>query len=166
MACEPAVQGFQYAGAEDARLSDAVLEALHAADLEAIVICPSNPYHAIRPILEVNGMKELLLTRGVPIIAVTPIVGGKALRGSAGKMMRELGKEPSARAVAAEYLRFIDGFVIDQEDIAYAESVRSLGIQAISANTIMHRVEDRVALARTVLDFAQSIREKWAVEAQ
>jgi LPPG:FO 2-phospho-L-lactate transferase len=166
MACEPAVQGFQYAGAEDARLSDAVLEALHAADLEAIVICPSNPYHAIRPILEVNGMKELLLTRGVPIIAVTPIVGGKALRGSAGKMMRELGKEPSARAVAAEYLRFIDGFVIDQEDIAYAESVRSLGIQVISANTIMHRVEDRVALGRTVLEFAESIREKWAVEAQ
>jgi LPPG:FO 2-phospho-L-lactate transferase len=166
MACEPAVHGFQYAGAEDARLSDEVLEALHAADLEAIVICPSNPYHAIRPILEVNGMKELILTRGVPIIAVTPIVGGKALRGSAGKMMRELGKEPSARAVATEYLRFIDGFVIDQEDIAYAESVRSLGIQVIAANTIMHTLDDRVALGRTVLEFARLIREKWAVEAQ
>jgi LPPG:FO 2-phospho-L-lactate transferase len=166
MACEPAVRGFQYAGAAEARLSDELLDALHAADLEAIVISPSNPYHAIRPILEVSGMKDLLLTRGVPIVAVTPIVAGKALRGSAGKMMRELGKQPSARAVATEYLRFIDGFVIDQEDIAYAESVRSLGIQVVSANTVMHHPLDRVALARSVLDFAQAIREKWAVEAQ
>jgi LPPG:FO 2-phospho-L-lactate transferase len=166
MACEPAVHGFQYAGAAEARLSDEVLAALHAADLEAIVISPSNPYHAIRPILEVSGMKDLLLTRGVPIVAVTPIVAGKALRGSAGKMMRELGKEPSARAVATEYLRFIDGFVIDQEDVAYAESVRSLGIQVVTANTVMHHPLDRVALARSVLDFAKAIREKWAVEAQ
>jgi LPPG:FO 2-phospho-L-lactate transferase len=166
MACEPAVHGFQYAGAAKARLSDEVLDALHAADLEAIVISPSNPYHAIRPILEVSGMKDLLLTRGVPIVAVTPIVAGKALRGSAGKMMRELGKQPSARAVATEYLRFIDGFVIDQEDVAYAESVRSLGIEVLAANTVMHHPLDRVALARSVLDFAQAIREKWAVEAQ
>ncbi len=166
MACEPAVHGFQYAGAAEARLSEEVLEALHAADLEAIVISPSNPYHAIRPILEVGGMKDLLLTRGVPIFAVTPIVAGKALRGSTGKMMRELGKQPSARAVATEYLRLIDGFVIDQEDIAYAESVRSLGIQVVSANTVMHHPLDRVALARSVFDFAKAIREKWAVEAQ
>ena len=166
MACEPAVRGFQYAGAADARLSDEVLDALHAADLEAVVICPGNPYHAVRPILEVGGMKNLIRKRGVPVVAVTPIVGGKALRGSAGKMMRELGKEPSARAVAAEYLRFIDGFVIDQEDIAYAESVRSLGIQVIAANTIMRTVDERVALARTVLEFARVIREARAVEAQ
>ena len=166
MACEPAVRGFQYAGAAEARVSDEVLDALHAADLEAIVLSPSNPYHAIRPILEVSGMKDLLLTRGVPIVAVTPIVAGKALRGSAGKMMRELGKEPSARAVATEYLRFIDGFVIDQEDVAYAESVRSLGLQVVTANTVMHHPLDRVALARSVLDFAKAIREKWAVEAR
>jgi LPPG:FO 2-phospho-L-lactate transferase len=166
MACEPAVRGFQYAGAEDARISDEVLDALHSADLEAVVICPSNPFHAIGPILAVNGMKDLIVKRGAPIIAVTPIVGGKALRGSAGKMMRELGKEPSARAVAAQYLRFIDGFVIDQEDIAFAESVRSLGIQVIAANTVMRTVDDRVALARTVLEFAKAMREKWALEAQ
>src|SRR3954469_24013442 len=104
LGCEPPVRGFQYAGAEEARIPDAVLEALHAPDLEAIVICPANPYHAIQPILRVAGMKELLKERRVPVVAVTPIVGGRALKGSAGKIMRELGREPSARSVAAQYL--------------------------------------------------------------
>ncbi len=166
MGCEPAVRGFKYAGAEDARLSDELLESLHAKDLEAVVIGPANPYHAIRPILEVSGMKELIRRRGVPVVAVTPIVGGKALRGSAGKMMRELGKEPSARAVAAEYLRFIDGFVIDEKDVAYAQSVRSLGIRVLAAKTLMRTEDDRVALARAVLEFARNIRKARAVEAE
>jgi LPPG:FO 2-phospho-L-lactate transferase len=159
MSSAPEVRGFQYAGAAEARLSDEVLDALHASDLEAVVIAPSNPYHAIRPILEVNGMKDLIRKRGVPVVAVSPIVGGKALRGSAGKMMRELGKEPSARAVATEYLRFIDGFVIDEEDAAYAESVRSLGMQVAVARTVMRTADDRLALARSVLDFARAIRQ-------
>src|ERR671937_1994840 len=116
LGCEPAVRGFQYAGADSARVPEEIIDALHADDLEAVVICPANPYHVIRPILEIDGMKELLRKRGTPVIAVTPIVGGKALKGSAGKMMRELGREPSAPAVAIEYLRLIDGFVIDRED--------------------------------------------------
>src|SRR5207253_2424989 len=86
------------------------VDSLNGADLEAMVIGPANPYHAIRPMLEIDGMKRLLRRRGVPVIAVTPIVGGRALRGSAGKMMRELGRELSARSVAGEYLRLIDGF--------------------------------------------------------
>ena len=89
------------------------------------MICPANPYHVIRPILEISGMRELLRKRGAPVIAVTPIVGGKALRGSAGKMMRDLGKEPSPRSV-----------------------------------------DDRVALARAVLDFAASVREIRALEVE
>ena len=165
LACEPEVRGFQYAGAGDARISDEAMDALHAADLEAVVLCPSNPYHVIRPILEVNGMKELIKKRGAPVIAVTPIVGGKALTGSAGKMMRELGKVPSALAVATEYLRFIDGFIIDREDSSDAEGVRSLGIRVIAAQTIMRTIEDRIALGRAVLDFAGSIREAKAAEA-
>ena len=166
LACEPTVKGFQYAGADEARISDEVLEALHAPDLEAVVVCPSNPYHVIRPILEIAGMKELLLKGGAPVIAVTPIVGGKALRGSAGKLMRDLGREPSVRAVATEYLRFIDGFVIDREDIAFAEGVRSLGVEVLAANTIMRSDEDRSTLAAAVLDLARVIREKWAAEVQ
>jgi len=164
LACEPPVRGFKYAGAEDARISDEVMDALHAEDLEAIVICPANPYHVIRPILEVGGMKDLMKNRGVPVVAVTPIVGGKALKGSAGKMMRELGKEPSARAVATEYLRFIDGFVVDREDLPFVEGIRSLGLRVLAAQTIMRTPEDRVALAQSVLEFARGIRESKALE--
>jgi LPPG:FO 2-phospho-L-lactate transferase len=131
-----------------------------------VVLCPANPYHVIKPILAVNGMRELLRKRGAPVIAVTPIVGGKALKGSAGKIMRELGKEPSPLAAAGEYLRFIDGFVIDRADAAQAESVRSLGIEVLAAQTVMRTVEDRTALARSVLDFARALREKKAVEAE
>jgi LPPG:FO 2-phospho-L-lactate transferase len=164
LGCSPTVRGFNYAGAAEARISDEVLDALHARSLEAVVICPANPYHAIRPILEVNGMKELLKKRGVPVVAVTPIVGGKAVKGSAGKIMRDLGREPSALAVAGEYLRFIDGFVLDREDAALAGAVRSLGIQAHVAPTVMRTDEMRLALARTVLEFAGAIREARAVE--
>lgn len=166
LGCEPAVRSFHYIGAGDARASDEALDALHSADLEAVVVCPANPYHGIRPILEVGGMRQLLRKRGAPVVAVTPIVGGKALRGSAGKLMRDLGKEPSARAVAGEYLRVIDGFVIDRADLAYAESVRSLGLEVAAANTVMRTPEDRVALARAVLDFAAAIRERRMAEAQ
>ncbi|HEV3010321.1 MAG TPA: 2-phospho-L-lactate transferase CofD family protein [Burkholderiales bacterium] len=166
LGCEPRVRGLEYAGADQARIPDEVLDALHAADLEAVVICPANPYHVIGPILEISGMRELLRKRGAPVIAVTPIVGGKALKGSAGKLMRELGKEPSARSVAIEYLRLIDGFVIDRQDSPLLESVRSLGIHALAAPTVMRTVEDRVALARTVLDFARSVREARAMEVE
>ncbi|HEX9555463.1 MAG TPA: 2-phospho-L-lactate transferase CofD family protein, partial [Reyranella sp.] len=89
LGCEPAVHGFQYAGADAARIPDELIEALHADDLEAVVICPANPYHVIRPILEIEGMKDLLRRRRAPVIAVTPIIGGRALKGSAAKMMRE-----------------------------------------------------------------------------
>jgi LPPG:FO 2-phospho-L-lactate transferase len=111
-------------------------------------------------------MKDLLRKRGVPVIAVTPIVGGKALRGTAGKLMRDLGKEPSALAAASEYLRVIDGFVIDREDLASVQSVRSLGIEVLAADTVMRTPDDRVTLARTVLDFAAAIRENRMAEAR
>ena len=165
LGCEPVVRGFQYAGAEDAMISPEVADALDSEDLEAVILCPANPYHTIRPILEVPGMRELLRKRKAPVIAVTPIVGGKALKGSAGKMMRELRHEASARRVALEYLRLIDGFVIDSEDAAGAEDVRASGIEVLVANTVMRTLEDRTALARAVLAFAQTIRERRLQEA-
>jgi len=166
LGCDPAVRGLQYAGAADARLSDEVLDALHSDDLEAVVIGPANPYHGIRPILELNGLRELIRRRGAPVVAVTPVVGGKALKGSAGKMMRELGREPTALGAATEYRQFADGFVIDREDLALAEGVRSLGMQVLAVHTVMRTLDDRVALARSVLDFARSIREARALEVE
>ena len=166
LGCDPAVRGLQYAGAAEARISDEVLDALHAEDLEAVVIGPANPYHGIRPILELNGMRELLRRRGAPVVAVTPVVGGKALQGSAGKMMRELGREPTALGAATEYRSLADGFVIDREDLAFAEGVRSLGMRVLAVHTVMRTIDDRVALARSVLEFARSIREARALEVE
>src|SRR5205807_9358780 len=90
----------------------------------------------------------------------------KALQGSAGKMMRELGREPSALGAATEYRQFADGFVIDREDLALVEGVRSLGMRVLAAHTVMRTPEDRVALARSVLEFASSIREARALEVE
>jgi LPPG:FO 2-phospho-L-lactate transferase len=165
LGCEPVVRGFQYAGADGAHPTQEISNALDSEDLEAVVLCPANPYHTIRPILEIQGMRELLRKRGAPVIAVSPIVGGRALRGSAGKMMSELRHEASALRVSMEYLRIIDGFVIDQEDEAQAAAVRANGMEVLVTQTIMRTVEDRVALARAVLGFAQQIREKKLEEA-
>ena len=165
LGCEPEVRGFQYAGANEAMITPEISDALHAPDLEAVILCPANPYHTIRPILEVPGMRELLRKRGAPVIAVTPIVGGKATKGTAGKLMRELHHEASARRVALEYLKLIDGFVIDSEDQASAGDVLASGIEVLVANTVMRTQEDRTALARAVLAFAQTIRERRLQEA-
>jgi LPPG:FO 2-phospho-L-lactate transferase len=158
LACEPVVKGLLYAGADVARIPDEILEALYAPDLEAIVLCPANPYHTIQPILAVQGLRDLLRERGVPVIAVSPIVGNKALKGAAAKMMRELGHEPSARRAALEYLRLIDGFVIDTVDEAAAADIRACAIDVVVAPTVMRTEQDRIDLAQVVLDFAQLLR--------
>ncbi len=162
--CEPVVKGFLYAGADRARIPDEVLEALYAPDLEAIVLCPANPYHTIQPILAVQGMRELLRERGAPVIAVSPIVGDKALKGAAAKMMQELGHEPSARRAALEYYRLINGFVIDRVDEAAAPDIRACGIEVAVAPTVMRSDEDRVALAQVVLDLAHTLRARIEAE--
>ena len=162
--CEPVVKGFLYAGADEARIPDELLEALYAPDLEAIVLCPANPYHTIQPILAVQGMRERLRESGAPVIAVSPIVGDRALKGAAGKMMQELGHEISARRAALEYYRLIDGFVIDSVDAASAEGIRACGIDVAVAPTIMRSDGDRVALAQVVLDLAQTVRARKEAE--
>jgi LPPG:FO 2-phospho-L-lactate transferase len=166
LGCEPAVRGFFYAGAPDAALSDEVLEALYRLDLEAVVIGPANPYHGIRPILEIPGMRELLRRSGAPVIAVSPIVGGSAHKGSAGKMMTELGHEASARGVAMEYYRLIDGFVVDSEDAALAAGLRASGFEVLATKTFMRSVDDRVGLANEILKMADAIRDKKAGDKQ
>ncbi len=163
--CEPAVRSFQYGGADSARLSDEVLDALHAHDLEAVILCPCNPYHTMQPILAVNGMREALRKRGAPVVAVSPIIGGRALQGSAAKMMHELGREASARAVAMEYYKLIDGIVIDSADEALAEGIKASGFEVLVAPTFMRNADDRLKLARAVLEFARAVRLRKEVAA-
>jgi LPPG:FO 2-phospho-L-lactate transferase len=119
----------------------------------------------MRPILAVSGMREALRKRGAPVVAVSPIIGGRALQGSAAKIMQELGHEVSARAVAMEYHRLIDGIVIDSADEALAEGIRASGFEVLVAPTFMRNADDRLRLARAVLEFARAVRLRKEVAA-
>lgn len=153
--CAPGVQSLQFAGSETASLSDAASHALDADSLDAIVICPSNPYLSIDPILAIPGVRDLLEESHAPVIAVSPIVGGQALKGPASKIMKELGVEPSALSVAQHYGELIDGFVLDEQDRA---SAGLFDVPVHVTNTVMHTLADRERLARETLSFAENLK--------
>jgi LPPG:FO 2-phospho-L-lactate transferase len=157
--CEPAVVGFRYEGALQSRASRGLMEALEDPDLEAVVVCPSNPFVSVGPILAVPGVKERLRALRVPIVAVSPIVGRRAVKGPAAKMMAELGIEASALAIARGYAErdLIDGFVLDRADAQQADEVSRLGVRPLATPTVMQSLDDRVRLAREVVDFAREI---------
>jgi LPPG:FO 2-phospho-L-lactate transferase len=150
---EPAVLEVAIEGAERARMTPEVEGALAAAD--AIVICPSNPLVSIAPILAVPGVRgaiEDARRRGTRVAAVTPIVGGRALRGPADRMLAALGEEVSALGVARRYVGLADAFVIDGVDAALAPDVERLGMRAAVAESVMTDDASRAALARAVLE--------------
>jgi LPPG:FO 2-phospho-L-lactate transferase len=145
--CEPRVTGFHFMGAAQAAPAPGVLAALAAAD--AVVICPSNPWVSIDPILNIPGVWAALAAR--PVVAVSPIVGGQALKGPAAKMYAELGTDPSAAAVAKHYRGLLAGFVLDAVD---AGLVSQLDMPTLVADTIMKDRGHRLRLAQEVLEFA------------
>jgi LPPG:FO 2-phospho-L-lactate transferase len=152
--CLPAVQEFRFDGAENARAQPDALTALSRRDLRAVIICPSNPFVSVEPILAVPGIRAAIQHSAAPVVAVTPIVGGKAIRGPAAKMMAELGLEASGAAVARRYAHLIDGFVIDQAD---AIPQPLAGVTFFRAATLMNGTDDRLALAHSVLRAADSL---------
>lgn len=152
--CEPRVEALEFAGALGARLAPGVVEAFADPALAAILICPSNPYLSVDPILAVPGMREALGARRVPALAVSPIIAGQAVKGPTAKMMTELGLEPSAATVARHYAGLIDGFVVDTVD---AEVEVPEGMRVFAAPTLMHSLEDRINLARAVLSAAAEL---------
>lgn len=151
--CEPAVRGFRFEGIESARPADGVLEALAAAD--AIVLCPSNPWVSLDPILAVPGLRSAL--SGKVVVGVSPIIGGRALKGPAAKIARELGIEPSAAAVAEHFRGLLTGLVIDDQDVAELSRVEAAGMQVKTARTVMQGRADRSRLADDVLRFAREL---------
>jgi LPPG:FO 2-phospho-L-lactate transferase len=155
--CAVPVTGFTFAGAAEARPTPEIAAALAATDLIAIVICPSNPFVSVDPILAVPTLKSALRRRGVPIVAVSPIIGGAAVKGPAAKMMRELRLDPSALAVAEHYAGFIDGMLIDEADAALAPRLEALGVAVRVAPTLMKTAEDRGAVARHALALAGAV---------
>lgn len=160
--CEPTVTGFRFAGIEAAQPAPGVLEALEKAD--AVVICPSNPWVSINPILKTlecgssasaSAKTELLYSKR--FFAVSPILGGQTVKGPAAKMFTELGIEPSALAVARHYGEKLTGFVLDAVDAQLAGAVEELKQQTLVTQTLMKTTEDRQQLAEDVLNFIQRI---------
>jgi LPPG:FO 2-phospho-L-lactate transferase len=143
---QPVVKSLRYQGIENARLSPEVKEALAKADV--LLIAPSNPWLSIAPILAVEGMKEGILARDIPRVAVTPIVEGKAIKGPAAKLMDELGYEVSGESVAAFYEDLITGFVYDVRD---KDINKSNGTKSIALDTIMLSDDDKARLAQQIL---------------
>ena len=143
--CEPRVRGFRFEGVESALSAPGAREAIEAAD--AVVICPSNPWVSIDPILRVLKRIEK------PVLAVSPIIGGNTVKGPAAKMYLELGIEPSALAVARHYCDLITRFVLDEVDRQLEGEIRRLNMRTLVTNTLMNSHDDRKRLAMDILSF-------------
>jgi LPPG:FO 2-phospho-L-lactate transferase len=152
--CEPCVRAIRFEGAAAAAMTTEVRAALEAPELEAIVICPSNPYLSIDPLLAVPDLRAALERRQVPLIAVSPLIGSTAVKGPTAKIMTELGVESSAAAIAAHYEGLIDALVVDTVDAADAAR---LSIPTFATPTLMKTLDDRVRLAEFVLARAREL---------
>ena len=156
--CEPRITAVRFDGAETARPAPAFLQALEDADLAGVVICPSNPYVSIDPILALPGIRESLGSIAAPVVAVSPIIKGMAIKGPAAKMMAELGMEANVETVARHYRGLVDGMVIDNQDVSSRASVEAEGVVVGITNTIMNTLADRENLAQYVIDFTRQLK--------
>jgi LPPG:FO 2-phospho-L-lactate transferase len=148
--CEPKVKGFRFDGIQEARPAPGLLDAVNGAD--AVVLCPSNPWVSIDPILSIAGLRSAMA--GKPVVAVSPIIGGKTVKGPAAKMYSELGILPSALAVARHYGKLLTGFVLDRVDM---HLVKDILVPVWVTNTLMKTQANRRRLAQDVLNLIQSL---------
>ena len=144
------VLGVEYAGADAAKPAAGVVEAVM--DAELVVVCPSNPVVSIGTILAVNGVRDALRRTDARKVAVSPIVAGAPIKGPAGKLLKGLGLEVSAYSVAKLYADFLDTFVLDVADSGEKERIEKLGMKVKVTNTVMRTLEDKVNLAKVVLE--------------
>ena len=147
---QPVIKSIRHAGNEKSRLTTQVRSALMAADL--VLIAPSNPWLSVAPILAVKGMRDLLASLDIPIVAVTPIIGGAAVKGPTAKIMSELGQEVTAANIANFYTGIINGFVNDIQN----EPLGCSELRSIQVNTLMTTQDDKKSLARATLDWIES----------
>ena len=147
--CIPKVREFRFLGIEHARPAPGVITAIRAADM--VVICPSNPWVSIDPILAIPGISDEI--RQKEVIAVSPIIAGETIKGPAAKMYRELGIVPSALAVAQHYIGLLSGFIFDMADAALENDIKNMGLCTYKTNTVMLTEHDRQKLAQEVIEF-------------
>jgi LPPG:FO 2-phospho-L-lactate transferase len=150
--CEPRVVDISFDNIEHAKPAAGVKNAILDADL--VILCPSNPFISIGPILAVPGIREMLSETEATVIAITPIIGGKAMKGPAADMLRDLGYEVSAGAVARIYCDFLDVFVLDEVDAELQAEIKANGPRVITTNTVMNTAEEKAELARRVVEAA------------
>jgi LPPG:FO 2-phospho-L-lactate transferase len=155
--CAPIVREIVFAGAETARPHPDILAALADPALRLVAICPSNPFISIDPILAVPGIRRALQDCPAPVLAVSPIIGGKAVKGPTAKMMQELGLPVGAAAVARHYRDFLDLYVADEAD---ARELAGLGVPVALTRTLMTTLAERKALATTVLAAGAGARKR------
>lgn len=152
--CQPVVRELVFEGVAQAHPQPEVMSTLASGKVRAVVICPSNPFISIEPILAVPGLRDVLTRCGAPVVAVSPIVGGRAVKGPTAKMMQELGLTVSAATAAHRYGSLLAGYIVDPAD---APDVRGLSAAVKTAPTLMTDLATREGLARTVLEFADSL---------
>jgi LPPG:FO 2-phospho-L-lactate transferase len=150
--CAPSVTGFEFTGAATARLNPAIESLLP--ELKGIIICPSNPFVSVDPLLSIGDTRQRLADLPVPVVAVSPIVGGTAIKGPTAKMMAELSIPATAEAVAAHYDGLLDGFVLDEQD---AGLDGALEVPTVVTQTVMLTLADRISLAEATLEFLRSL---------
>lgn len=151
--CLPVVRRISFQGAAAARPGADVIGAILAEDVTAILIAPSNPYLSIDPILAVPGIRDALRSARAPVVAVSPIVGGEAVKGPTAKLMRELGSEVSPAAVLAHYGDVVDAMLVDERD-----AILELGVPYDICDTLMHTLADRARVAKAALALADRLR--------
>ena len=154
--CEPAVRAIRFGGAAEAAPTPGLLNLIADPSMQAIVICPSNPYLSVDPILAVPGIAAALATARVPVIAVSPIIGGQAVKGPTAKIMAELSLAVTNDSIAAHYRGVIDAFVIDEADAVNRECI---DVPVLVTRTMMSDMADRERLAGEVIAFAGSLAE-------
>ncbi|MCB0078557.1 MAG: 2-phospho-L-lactate transferase [Anaerolineales bacterium] len=146
---QPVVRAIHFEGADSSRLTPEVEAALNNASI--IVICPSNPMLSIAPLLAVPTLRQRLQQSKAPVVAVSPIVGGDAVKGPTAKLFRELGEAPTALNVARHYADFIDAFLLDERDDHERRRIEALGLRVATADTLMHSAADRRRVAEAAL---------------
>ena len=159
--CEPLIKGVSFQGIESAQRAPEFERVIAFDELSQIIICPSNPFVSVAPILDLAETWKALRAADCPVVLVSPIVAGMALKGPAAKMMLELKMPSTALAVAQYYAEtypgLVDGFVLDNADALSAEAVRALGLMPMVTQTVMKNLDDKQALAEAVLRFSNEL---------
>lgn len=154
MRCEPSVQSLEFEGAASATLSPIVRASLDSDDLAGVIVCPSNPYLSVAPMLAVAELRERLRALTVPVLAVSPIVAGEAIKGPTAKIMRELGVQPTAGVIADLFADFVDVVMVDTADAALVAG----DTRFVVRNTVMKTPDQKTALARDCVALIDELR--------